>query len=136
MDVASPTVGDNIFNVNHCYVCVLYEQSATSAFPIVMPTYPLFFTHNTTTFKFATKTQSPRPNILNIHKYREDLEYEYILWEVEKIESRTIDISQIPSVTPSIVKSFQNKISKATNISTSDCDTKEAYCFSLSLIHI
>lgn len=81
------------------HICVIYEKTATSAYPITKSstttttttTYPLIFMHSTSNYKIATIRGETIPNIRNIRKYSELKDY--CIWEIPKTEDRTIDLS-------------------------------------------
>lgn len=95
MNMTRPSTFD-IFNI---HICIIYEETATSAFPFHLSTFPLIFVHCTRNLQFSTPKNESIPSFVdrNIHsviRNDEDTLVNY-LWKINKTKERTINFSEL-----------------------------------------
>lgn len=81
----------NGINQRILHLCVLREKTPTTNFLTPPSTWPLLFTHSTGKYKITTH-RNIKPDICNISNYSQL--GEYIVWEIDDIEDRTVDFAK------------------------------------------
>lgn len=75
--------------LDYIHVCVLREPTISSNFLTPPSTWPLVFSHSTSTYKITTRLDG-KPSIFNISKYSQ--QSDYTIWEADYIPERIVDL--------------------------------------------